>query len=81
MLQSTAPEKLDNKKSLWRDIGISKGRENRRDLLGEKGAGTIGGMRGWELERSGWAGRALEAVWGQDGGEKLYILKKDFNTL
>lgn len=34
-----------------------------------------------ELERSGWAGRAPEAGWGQDGGGKLCILKKDFNTL
>lgn len=55
--------------------------ENRRDLLGEKGAETIGGIRGWELEISGLSGRALEAGWGQDGGGKLCILKKDFNTL
>lgn len=57
------------------------GRENRRTLLGEKGVGSIDGMRGWELERSGWPGRTLEAVWGQDGGERLHILKRNLNTL
>ena len=44
-LQSTAPERVDNKKGLKRNAWISLGRGSRKDLLGKLKAGFGGNKK------------------------------------
>lgn len=46
-----------------RDVWVSLGRGNRRDLLGKLGE-EVGE---WEHEEEGWVGCARETGWGLDG--------------